>query len=116
MRAGESFSVLSGAAGGAVGTFFLSPNANQPGVIQGGLYRLAVVTTTGTVAITRLGPDGSTFTAVPMYDDTLASTSAPVLVSAGNKTYTMELEPGVFKYTIATAACNVSFTRIPTSE
>lgn len=117
MRAGESFTVHSGDAGGAVGTFFLSPQENQPGVIQGGEYRLAVITSAlGTVAITRLGPDGTTFLAVPMYDDTTAITAAPVTVSAGNKTYTMLLEPGIYKYTIATGACNLSFTRIPTSE
>lgn len=116
MRAGESY-LLSNA---AAGTYSISPNANQAGVLQGGLYEINWVCTIGggNLAVQKLGPDGSTWIVVPLALDTNAATVAPVVsLTASASTAKFWAEPGQYRIVITTSTANyVSVTRIPTSE
>lgn len=73
-------------------------------VLQGGVYCLDAIATWGggSLTLTRLGPDGSTY-----------MTAATALTADGSSG-AIALPPGTYKFTIATAtAVYASLTRIP---
>ena len=115
MRAGEAFLLKNAAAG----TYAVSPQANQPNVLQGGWYELEWLATVGggNLALQKLGPDGTTWEVWPMTLDTNALTTAPVtsLTAAGGAKFWAP--PGQYRIVITTSTANyVSVCRIPTSE
>lgn len=116
MRAGESFVLRNVAAG----TYKISPQGKQPGVLQGGWYELAWICTIGggNLAVKSLGPDSSTEIVVPMTLNTNAQTAAPVTsLTASSSVARFWAPPGQYEIVITTSTANyVSVARIPTSE
>lgn len=83
----------------------------------GGKYSVSVVATFGggSVKLQQLGPDGSTFLDQQAAFNN-AGTEADLVIStfAANGTKVLDLPPGQYKFTIATAtAVYASITRVP---